>query len=152
MIEITPLGWEETDKLPTVSRLMEMASEDLDSFWRSLTRRERGLTCQLVPDDCHDQVVIVDGVVYVLSLNADNFNYGACRIGPEEELKLFFNVENTGLNPDLISDFVQEMAREFPYLECLEGQSESGGVSNLEWLTESYKVEQAIERAMADLL
>lgn len=132
-----------------VQGLVDLATEDYDAFWVALDDRDRSLTNSLTCDDGYDAVFVCDGIVYELTYNEVRQEFEVDELGPESDLKIYADLELTGLDTDEeLDEFISELRSSLPGIEIVKGASKNG-TSGAEWIRENRYVAQAWEAAIA---
>jgi hypothetical protein len=133
-----------------VQGLVDLATEDYDAFWGSLDGRDHDLTESLTRSyDDYDAVFIHDSTVYELAYNEITRSFEVDELGPESDLKIYADLELTGLGTDEeLDEFIDELSSSLPGIEVVKGVSKNG-TSGAEWIRESRRVVKAWEDAIA---
>lgn len=135
---------------PKIKTALELANQDYEAFWESLSEEEQNLTKDLMCSDSCDTIFIDGDDLYLLTETANGFTTEF--VGHKSsDLVVYADLETTGLdNENQLTEFIEKLQHELPSISVVSGQSSSGR-TGAEWLTNSYGVEKAWGVSIADV-
>jgi len=141
------------DEYTDIRALQQQAIDDYDTFWASLSDRDRDLTGSLTCSDTLDTVLVFGDRVYEFVEIDQTGNFEVYEIGLESDFELYVNDELIGgdASAEQVEAFIAELQNSLPGLRIKSGQASNGCSSKLQWIADNRYVAQAWEAALDEI-